>query len=355
MRFRRLIACSAASALAIGAVYLIAYATILAITVGFSKAPRHPMPPPGPPPQVCELFSGTAGLLCRGQCIGCANKPVPNLPGSSACPCVHPTQMIQVQARFVTQHHLRKGAVGDPNEHELFALDSLPAKATFSPVGDWRVEGIFDGLSFSTTVAPVGTMTVDFSLDERHGEPVYIATITHMAIRASASQGFETVIGAPRETIIPQRPTVLGLARLLPLNAPWIAKTDTSAGPAQPILTASLMTIRPDNGSTGGFLAVLFSSPTDGFTLQGEVTGTFDFADGSWSFTFSASQSPNGLVICDVDGDSEVRRNDIKAILAARGTPAIPGDSRDADGDGLITVNDARICVLACTKPNCVP
>jgi len=198
-------------------------------------------------------------------------------------------------------------------------------------------------------------MTVEFALDERHGKPVYIATITHMAIRALASQGFEANLVPPRETTILPRPTVIGLARLLPLDAPWIARTDTSTSPARPVLTASLLTIRPDSGSTDGFVGVLFSSPIDGFTLQGEATGTLDIADGSWSLTFTTSQCSNGLVICDIDGDGEVSRNDIEAILAARGTRAIPGDSRDADGDGVITVNDARICVLACTKPNCAP
>jgi len=64
---------------------------------------------------------------------------------------------------------------------------------------------------------------------------------------------------------------------------------------------------------------------------------------------------PQRARYCDIDRDGQVKRNDIEAILAARGTPATPDDSRDADGDGLITVNDARICVLACTKPECAP
>jgi hypothetical protein len=115
------------------------------------------------------------------------------------------------------------------------------------------------------------------------------------------------------------------------------------------------LTIRPDSGSTEGFLGVLASSPIEGVTLQGEVAGTLDFADGSWTLNFSASPCPNGRVICDIDGDGEVSRKDIDAILGARGTQATPADSRDADGDGVITVNDARICVLACTKPECAP
>ena len=59
--------------------------------------------------------------------------------------------------------------------------------------------------------------------------------------------------------------------------------------------------------------------------------------------------------ICDIDLDRDVDRNDINAILAARNKPAVPGDARDYDGDGMITVNDARACTLLCTRPRCAP
>jgi hypothetical protein len=56
---------------------------------------------------------------------------------------------------------------------------------------------------------------------------------------------------------------------------------------------------------------------------------------------------------CDIDRDRDVDLDDINAILAARNTPAVPGDARDYDGDGMITVLDARKCVLQCTRPRC--
>jgi hypothetical protein len=56
---------------------------------------------------------------------------------------------------------------------------------------------------------------------------------------------------------------------------------------------------------------------------------------------------------CDVNGDALIDRNDINAIFAARNTPTSAGETRDADNDGRITVNDARICTLQCTKPRC--
>ncbi len=58
---------------------------------------------------------------------------------------------------------------------------------------------------------------------------------------------------------------------------------------------------------------------------------------------------------CDVDGDGNVDRDDIALITAARNRRASgPDDPRDADGDGRITVLDARRCSLECTLPRCV-
>lgn len=45
--------------------------------------------------------------------------------------------------------------------------------------------------------------------------------------------------------------------------------------------------------------------------------------------------------------------NDINLILAARGAPATQLDPRDADGDGVVTVNDARMCSLVCFNSGC--
>jgi glucose/arabinose dehydrogenase len=58
---------------------------------------------------------------------------------------------------------------------------------------------------------------------------------------------------------------------------------------------------------------------------------------------------------CDVDGNGQVDRADIAAILAARGTAVGANDPRDADQDGSVTVLDARACTLRCTKAQCAP
>ena len=58
---------------------------------------------------------------------------------------------------------------------------------------------------------------------------------------------------------------------------------------------------------------------------------------------------------CDIDADRSVDIFDLRAIMAARNTPAVPGDARDVDGNGFINILDARLCVLQCTKPRCAP
>lgn len=64
--------------------------------------------------------------------------------------------------------------------------------------------------------------------------------------------------------------------------------------------------------------------------------------------------SVGGPLKCDIDKDGDIDKNDINAIFSARGQKATgPDDARDLDGDGLITVNDSRGCVLKCTLANC--
>jgi hypothetical protein len=59
--------------------------------------------------------------------------------------------------------------------------------------------------------------------------------------------------------------------------------------------------------------------------------------------------------ICDIDENGTIDRNDVNAVFQGRDTQAKLFDARDADGDGRITVNDARICTLFCNKPLCAP
>jgi hypothetical protein len=57
---------------------------------------------------------------------------------------------------------------------------------------------------------------------------------------------------------------------------------------------------------------------------------------------------------CDVDADGDIDRTDVRSILLNRNQPASgPDDPMDADGDGQITIRDAKICIPQCTNPRC--
>ena len=56
---------------------------------------------------------------------------------------------------------------------------------------------------------------------------------------------------------------------------------------------------------------------------------------------------------CDANGDGAVDTADLSLISRARGKTALPGDPRDADGDGVITPADVKACIPRCTRPNC--
>jgi len=91
-----------------------------------------------------------------------------------------------------------------------------------------------------------------------------------------------------------------------------------------------------------------------------ENTGWISFRNtnggASYGVTTSWPGGGGGVLFCDVNNDGQIDRTDIMAIFAARNTPASgPNDPRDSDGDGTITVNDGRQCVLECTNFRCAP
>jgi hypothetical protein len=56
---------------------------------------------------------------------------------------------------------------------------------------------------------------------------------------------------------------------------------------------------------------------------------------------------------CDVDGNGKTDSVDVSLVRAGIGQTPLPGDVRDQNGDGLITVNDTRVCALKCSLPRC--
>src|SRR5205085_10584780 len=73
---------------------------------------------------------------------------------------------------------------------------------------------------------------------------------------------------------------------------------------------------------------------------------TFPLSIASWddhsvfNDSFSQLLPPPTPTTCDVDKNGQVDRNDLNAILAAGNTAAVSDDPRDADGNGVVTVED---------------
>lgn len=62
---------------------------------------------------------------------------------------------------------------------------------------------------------------------------------------------------------------------------------------------------------------------------------------------------PRPVATCDIDVDSDVDTIDVNLVRAGIGKPLVAGDKRDVNGDGKITINDVRACVLKCTRASC--
>ncbi len=59
------------------------------------------------------------------------------------------------------------------------------------------------------------------------------------------------------------------------------------------------------------------------------------------------------VITGDLDSDSDVDQDDLNILLTYRNQPASACPECDIDGDGIITVLDARKLVLLCTRPRC--
>jgi hypothetical protein len=70
---------------------------------------------------------------------------------------------------------------------------------------------------------------------------------------------------------------------------------------------------------------------------------------------YNPTQDPGVCAIarCDVDGDGDIDKLDLSQISRSRNQPAGVDDPRDANGDGVITPADVKVCIPLCTLPGC--
>jgi hypothetical protein len=183
---------------------------------------------------------------------------------------------------------------------------------------------------------------------------------------ASANVGIAELILAP-VTLIQPDPTkfsTIGLAPATASNAPGTshmvtATTLSVSGAPVPGVTISFLVLDgPNVGKTG--TATTDANGHATFTYTDTSTGPYPKTDHIRAFIGQVnSNQPSNIVskvwglVCDVNGDGVVNILDINLITKATGQRVQAGDPRDYDNNGIINVNDARGCVLKCTKANC--
>ncbi len=144
----------------------------------------------------------------------------------------------------------------------------------------------------------------------------------------------------------------------------WATVTNDDPDPGTPV-EGVLVTFEvidgPNTGVTGSAVTDVFGEAS--LSYVGNTPG-YDTIEATFVDDAGRTQRSNRVMklwveetlACDVDGNGQVDRDDIGAIFAARGAQATgPDDPRDNNGDGVITVNDGRECVLQCTNPRCAP
>jgi hypothetical protein len=139
----------------------------------------------------------------------------------------------------------------------------------------------------------------------------------------------------------------------LPADA-WSVQWNSEAQASVP--EGTTLTVEARTAATLAALAAAVFAPVPN---GGPTCVQGAFVEVRASLTSTVAQSPvlsDAMVIgkCDVNGDGAVNLADINAINAARNSSSTGTcDRRDADGNGLINVNDARQCVVRCTLPGC--
>lgn len=219
----------------------------------------------------------------------------------------------------------------DPGHRDRSSLSGPPYD------GKYRTKGVItDPPNKSKVIVSIGSNAdIDVSNDQ--------------GLHTNAGQAgiplsvYDTDLGVDEESTAPQVPTIMRYVSIKqPQNAQYtIVIKGLRAGPFK----LEVAIIEPDG--TVQPRIIFDGTATAGSTqsLQLKV----DTAIGGNS-TLTSTPSISG----DLDGDSDIDKNDIAVILAAKGTAASgPNDPRDIDKDGKITILDARKLSTMCTRLNC--
>ena len=123
--------------------------------------------------------------------------------------------------------------------------------------------------------------------------------------------------------------------------------------PTVSLLDDSAAELAHDDDSGPGFLPALSHEAPANATWTVRVT---PFGPDAHAYRLIVALAPAAttVLVCDANDDAFIDSRDVNLIFAARGTPASgPGDPRDPNADGLITVQDSFLCKLQCGNPQC--
>ena len=112
---------------------------------------------------------------------------------------------------------------------------------------------------------------------------------------------------------------------------------------------------RADSQPTDTFSLFAYSSdePTNVITLAENVPISDIPAQPYIIESTEEGIKKKGAIQGDLDHDGDVDQDDLNILLTYRNQPATECPECDLDGDGVITVLDARKLVLLCTRPRC--
>ena len=226
--------------------------------------------------------------------------------------------------------------IGQPQAGQLVTFTALSGpRAGVLGTATTNASGI---ASLAYTSSSAGTDVLQASI----AGPINSATITHDW----------AVISAPTLT------TMTPAAQTNPVNgqASFSVKAlDASASPVSGVAVTLTTTSGPNHPKT--LNSTTGAGGTATVTYLSSVAGT-----DTWSASATISATPVSTtavtrtfanLLCDANNDTKVDIDDIKLIQAALNQPALPGDVRDSNFDGIINSQDAAACIKKCNKSGC--